>query len=91
VPRSARTSARLGEPGARLQLVLPIGTLSPIIATMSYGIFFRINGGRLQVVTGDDGEPREFPHRDAAIAYTDRTVLPDSEDVDYQIVELDEL
>jgi hypothetical protein len=64
---------------------------SPIMAPMTFAVFYRDIGGKLCVVTDDDGEPREFSHRDAAIAYTDRTVLPESDDVDYQIVELDEL
>jgi len=58
---------------------------------MTYAAFYRDIGGKRRVVTGDDGAPREFPHRDAAIAYTDRTVLPESEGIDYQIVELVEL
>lgn len=43
------------------------------------------------MVTGDDSAPREFPERDGAILYTQRTVLPYCEDIGYQIVELDEL
>lgn len=43
------------------------------------------------MVTGDDGEPREFPDRDGAILHTQRTVLPESEDINYRIVKLDEL
>lgn len=56
---------------------------------MSCAIFYRINAGRLQVVTDDDGEPREFANRDDAIRYTEATTLSDSQHVDWQIVELD--
>jgi hypothetical protein len=58
---------------------------------MTYAVFYRGNGGKLHVVTDDDGEPREFPDRDGAIQYTERTVLPESEDIDYWVVELDDL
>jgi len=59
--------------------------------TMTYAVFYRGNRGKLCVVTGDDGAPREFPDLDAAIFYTEQPQLPESEEVDYQIVELDEL
>lgn len=58
---------------------------------MRYAIFYRINGGKLQVVTDDDGQPREFPDRDEAILYTEETTLPPGQLVDWQIVELNEL
>jgi hypothetical protein len=58
---------------------------------MTYAVFYRGNGGKLHVVTGDDGEPRELLGRDGAILYTERTALPECEDIGYQIVELDEL
>jgi hypothetical protein len=48
-------------------------------------------GGALQVVTTDDGSPREFRHQDDAVHYAHHTVLFESDDVDYQIIELDEL
>jgi hypothetical protein len=81
----------VGWPHAIVQLVLPIATPSRIMQAMTCAVFYRGNGGKLSVVTGDDGTPCEFADRNAAIVYTERTALPESEDIDYQIVELDEL
>jgi hypothetical protein len=76
---------------AIVQLVLLIATPSRIMQAMTYAAFYRGNAGKLCVVTGDDGAPCEFADRNAAIVYTERTVLPESKDIDYQIVERDEL
>jgi hypothetical protein len=58
---------------------------------MNCAIFYRVNGDALRVVTTDDGSPREFRHQDDAVHYAHHTVLFESDDVDYQIIELDEL
>jgi hypothetical protein len=52
---------------------LPIAA-SPILPPMHCAIFFRINGGALRVVTGSDGQPREFADRDEAFRYTENDV-----------------
>jgi hypothetical protein len=58
---------------------------------MNCAIFYRVNGGALPVVTTDDGSPRELLHHDDAVHYAEHTVLSESGDADYQVVELDEL
>jgi len=58
---------------------------------MNCAIFYRVTGGALRVVTTGDGSPREFLHHDDAVYYAEHTVLSESEVLDYQIVELDEV
>ena len=54
-------------------------------------IAYRVNGGKLQIVTDADGEIEVFPHQDDAVEYADSNQLFKSGQADYQVIVLDEL
>jgi hypothetical protein len=55
-------------------------------------IAYRVNGALVQIVTWDhDGTVAVFPEHEAAVIYADANPLFASGQVDYQIIELDEL
>lgn len=58
---------------------------------MSFVVFFQHDAGKLRVVSGDDGHPREFPNRDDALLAAKRVRLCGMGHVDWEIVELDQL
>jgi hypothetical protein len=58
------------------------------LVAMNCAIFYRVNGGALQVVTTDNGSPREFLEHDDAVRYAEHRVRSESEELDYQVVAL---
>lgn len=54
-------------------------------------IAYRVNGGKVQMITEEDGDIAIFSNRDRAILYANANPLFPSGQADYQVIVLDEL